>query len=116
MIPGYNAKSYPEGRVIANSIEWDDVYSVYVLGNNGKFEKVVREKCSERGESCESQTLDEYLKGMKEKYGIEPVTAKDRDISFSDLSKYSIPEEIKKIVEACYQLRMKQKGENNISK
>jgi hypothetical protein len=61
----------------------------------------------------ERQTLDEYLKGMKEKYGIEPVTAED--ISISDLSKYSIPEEVKKIVEECYQLRMRQKEEKNKS-
>ena len=140
MVLGYNPRSYPEGKVIEQFVNdydvsyslvypdaeakipveiletVDEVSSVYVLGDNGKYEKVVCEEGVGQSESCEGQTLEEYLEGMKDKYGIEPVTAKDRDISFSDLSKYSIPEEIKKIVDACYNLRMKQKEENNIGK
>ena len=65
------------------------------------------------GENEKSTTLEEYITLMQEEYGVKPVTSSNVDMTFSDPSEYSIPEEIEKIVEACYRSRIQQLENGN---
>lgn len=97
----------------------DDIRTVWELGTDGKYTIVHNDEVGHGGEGLplsengKSTTLEEYIKLMQEKYGVKPVTSSNVDMTFSDPLEYSIPEEIKEIVEACYRSRIQQLEQGN---